>query len=194
MGDPGQNWPKRYRHFPDLEVSNEDHRFALRPVQWSDREAIRSWRNSQIDVLRQVSPLSETDQDTYFSAVVFEQFDQLEPPQILFAFLENGQLVGCGGLVHIVWSDNRAEVSFLTDPKRLDAGTFAQDWIEYLKLLIVVAKRLGLHKLTTETYSIRMGLVSVLEGFGFEREGILREHHLVGEKYVDSYAHGFVIN
>jgi RimJ/RimL family protein N-acetyltransferase len=162
-------------------------------VNWADRESIRHWRNAQLDVLRQIEPLSALDQDRYFNETVRVQFDQEHPSQFMFAFMYAGELIGYGALVHIHWGDHRAEVSFLTDPKRLDSSTFSADWSAYLTLLKTVAAKLGLHKLTTETYSLRGDLIPILEANGFVHEGVLREHHFVNGHITDSHVHGFLL-
>jgi len=194
MVEHDPQWDSGYRFFPELTATSSDNRYQLRPIHWNDRNAIREWRNAQIDVLRQQNPLSANEQDNYFSNLVLPQLTQEQPEQILFAFLEDSQLVGYGGFVHIVWSDRRAEVSFLTDVDRSEQNIFSQDWSEYLKLLVKLARRIGFHKLTTETYSIRPELIEILEDFGFTQEGILRDHHLINGEPVDSYAHAYLIN
>ena len=188
-----ENWPTQYTFFPDLTLGAELDGYSLRPIAWTDREPIRIWRNDQLDVLRQIQPLSTGDQDRYFTDVVRAQFEQEHPDQIMFAFLHGEQLVGYGALVHIHWGDCRAEVSFLTEPNRLDPDTFAGDWSTYLNLLKPVAASLGLHKLTTETYSLRSNLIPILEANGFLQEGLLRDHHLVNGKFTDSHIHGYVL-
>ena len=194
MVEHDPQWDSSYRFFPELTATSADNRYQLRPIHWNDRDAIREWRNAQIDVLRQQNPLSANEQDDYFSNLVLPQLTQEQPEQILFAFLEDSQLVGYGGFVHIVWSDRRAEVSFLTDVDRSDQNAFSQDWSEYLNLLVQLARRIGFHKLTTETYSIRTELIEILEDFGFTQEGILRDHHLINGAPVDSFAHAYLIN
>ena len=187
------NWPDHYRFHPDLCTGASAGNFSLRTINWSDRESIRQWRNAQIEVLRQIDPLTVEDQDRYFSDVVLPQFEQQFPPQFMFAFLKNSELIGYGALVHIHWEDLRAEVSFLTATDRLDAETFARDWNHYLDLLKPVAQRLDLHKLTTETYGIRTTLIPILEANGFVHEGLLREHHRVNEEFTDSCVHGLIL-
>ena len=73
------------------------------------------WRNEQMYHLRQSKPLTEADQDRYFDEVVSQLFDQEQPEQILFSFLEGEKCIGYGGLVHINWGDRNAEVSFIMD-------------------------------------------------------------------------------
>ena len=194
MVEHDPQWDSGYRFFPELTATSADNRYQLRPIHWNDRDAIREWRNAQIDVLRQQNPLSANEQDNYFSNLVLPQLTQEQPEQILFAFLEDSQLVGYGGFVHIVWSDRRAEVSFLTDIDRSEQHIFSQDWSEYLNLLVKLAREIGFHKLTTETYSIRRELIEILEDFGFTQEGIFRDHHLINGEPVDSFTHAYLIN
>jgi RimJ/RimL family protein N-acetyltransferase len=194
MVEHNLRWDSGYHFFPELTVISADKRYQLRPIHWDDRGAIQQWRNAQIDVLRQVDPLSDNEQDYYFTNVVLPQLTQEQPEQILFAFLEDSHLVGYGGFVHIVWSDHRAEVSFLTDINRSNQKTFSQDWSEYLSLLVQLARRIRFHKLTTETYSIRTELIEILENFGFTQEGISRDHHRINGVPIDSFAHAYLIN
>jgi RimJ/RimL family protein N-acetyltransferase len=194
MAEHDPQWESGYSYFPELSVISADGRYQLRPIHWDDRDAIRGWRNAQIDVLRQHKPLSASDQDNYFSNTVLPQLSQEQPDQILFAFLEDSKLVGYGGFVHIVWPDHAAEVSFLTNTNRSEQHIFSQDWSEYLNLLVQLAEEIGLNRLTTETYSIRPKLIEILENFGFVQEGILREHHLISDSPVDSFSHAYLIN
>jgi RimJ/RimL family protein N-acetyltransferase len=194
MLENSPQWDSGYQFFPELTAVSADSRYQLRPIHWGDRDAIREWRNAQIDVLRQLNPLSANEQDDYFSNIVRPQLTQEQPAQILLAFLEDSQLVGYGGFVHIVWSDQRAEVSFLTEIKRSKQHVFSEDWSEYLKLLVQLAQKIGFNKLTTETYSIRPELIKILENFGFTQEGLLRDHHLINGSPVDSFSHAYLIS
>ena len=185
-------WPRGYRHFPDIDRSSGSLR--IRPIHWEDREHIRRWRNAQIDVLRQAEPLSVVEQDRYFLEVVAPQLEMAHPPQILWAFEEDGVLIGYGGLVHIQWADRRAEVSFLTDEARLAPETFTRDWNGFLSLLASTASdALGFHKLTTETYEIRPLVIDILESNGFVREGTHPDHHRVDGRWVASLSHGLLL-
>src|SRR5210317_2900 len=99
-----------YRCLNQNIFKNDD--YSLVPIRMEDRYDIMRWRNEQIYHLRQKEPLTESQQDQYFEEVVSKLFDQEEPDQILFSFLEGAQLIGYGGLVHINWEDKNAEVSF----------------------------------------------------------------------------------
>lgn len=187
------SWPSSYLHLPPIEIRVDHH--LLRPIAWEDRQTIRLWRNDQIHVLRQAQPLTASDQDRYFSEVVRPQMALPQPPQILWGLLEDDRLIGYGGLVHIQWADARGEVSFLTDPARLEPETFASDWQTFLAMLTTIASsRLGFHKLTTETYEIRSDVIDILESAGFKCEGTHPEHHRIGDRWVASLSHGLLLN
>lgn len=185
-------WPRAYTHFPNIERTSGE--FSLRPLRWEDREPIRRWRNEQINVLRQTTPLSIDDQDTYYRNVLAPQFEEREPQQILWSLEENGRLIGYGGLVHIAWSDARAEVSFLTETERVPK-LLPDDWGAYLQLLIPIARdSLQLHKLTTETFATRSEMFPILEANGFVREGVLRDHHREAQGWTDSLVHALLLS
>ena len=180
-----------YRPLPQAEFRHENYRLV--PIRYEDREPIRAWRNAQLEVLRQAEPLSAEQQDGYFQRVVLPLFEQEKPGQLLFSLLHHGELVAYGGLVHISWSDARAEVSFLVDPTRAaDAATYRQDFRAHLRLLGQVAfEGLKFNRLFTETYDIRPAHVALLEEAGFRLEGRLRQHvQLTPGTFADSLMHG----
>ena len=137
--------------------------YQLIPIRYEDREAIRTWRNAQLQVLRQKEPLSVEQQNAYFQNVVLPLFNQEKPGQLLFSLLHLGKLIAYGGLVHISWPDGRAEVSFLADPERANTpATYREDFLTYLRLLgEITFKHLKFNRLFTETYYIRPAHVAI---------------------------------
>lgn len=185
-------WPRGYEYFPGLAITRGRH--ALRPIAWADRIPVRLWRNAQISVLRQREPLSVDAQDRYFSEVVAVQMRLPRPPQVLFGYLEDSTLVGYGGLVHIVWEHQRAEVSFLTESSRASGDTLRRDWLTYLDLLTVIARDLlGLHKLITETFETRIEIPPIIEEYGFQREGMLGDQYRIDGMWCASVIHGLIL-
>lgn len=167
--------------------------YRLVPIRYADREPIRAWRNAQLDVLRQATPLTAEQQQAYFQRVVLPLFEQEKPDQLLFSLLHNDKLIAYGGLVHISWADLRAEVSFLVEPTRAAAAaTYRQDFRAHLQLLGQVAfEELKFNRLFTETYDIRPAHVAILEEAGFRLEGRLRQHiQLQPGTFTDSLMHG----
>ena len=129
--------------------------FSLVPIRFEDRFDIMKWRNEQVYHLRQNKPLTEQDQENYFENVVAKLFDQDQPQQILFSFLENGKCIGYGGLVHINWIDKNAEISFIMETS-LEKESFEKYWTIYLSLIEKVAfDDLGLHKIYTYAFDLR---------------------------------------
>ena len=166
-------------------------RYRLLPIRLSDREAIRQWRNAQLNILRQAAPLTTEAQDAYFRDIVTPLFDAEQPGQLLFSLLLDEELIGYGGLVHIDWLAGRAEISFLLETGRnAHIPTFQADFAAYLHLLRQVAfEDLNLQKINTEAYDVRPYLTEVLEAEGFTEEARLPRHVQVAGQLVDTVFH-----
>ena len=165
--------------------------FKLVPIRDEDKYFIMQWRNEQIDILRQKQLLTEEQQNSYFRNVVGKLFEQKNPGQLLFSFLENDILVGYGGLVHIDWESRNAEISFLTATERnSEQSQFISDWQCYLKLLKKIAGNyLNFVKIYTYAYDIRPHLFPVLIGHNFIEEARLKDHIFIDNKWVDVLIH-----
>lgn len=163
--------------------------YAIVPLRYEDRFLIMKWRNEQIYHLRQSQPLTKDDQQQYFDNVVSKLYDNPNPDQMLFSYLEKGVCIGYGGLVHINWVDRNAEISFIMDTK-LEAEHFAEHWSNYLTMLKVVAfDDLKLHKIYTYAFDLRPHLYMMLEANGYKREATLKEHCLFNGEYKDVILH-----
>lgn len=182
----------RYLVMPTPNLS--DGVLDIRAVQPADIDAIRQWRNAQMDVLRQTAPISPEEQERYFAEHVWSQIASSEPSQILLALESAGVLIGYGGLVHISWPNRRAEVSFLLTP---DLEKKSDELIALFSRFLALMKHLafedlGLRRLCTETFAHRTRHIATLEASGFRYEGRLREHVLIEGKPTDSIAHGLL--
>ena len=178
-----------YKLLNNQVFNNEN--FSLVPIRFEDRYEIMNWRNQQIYHLRQSKILTKGEQDYYFENVVSKLFDDLKPSQILFSFLEGEICVGYGGLVHINWVDNNAEISFVIDTSKEDS--FIKYWEAYLNLIKVVAfKEINLHKIFTYAFDVRPNLYVALANSGFKQECRLIEHSKVNEVYNDVLYHSFI--
>ena len=160
-------------------------KYTIVPIRIEDRHVIRKWRNEQIFHLRQNKVLSEEDQDNYFNTVVKSLFSQDHPNQILFSYLEDGECIGYGGLIHINWVDQNAEISFLT--KTTIKGTeYEFQMSTFMSLLDKVAfEELNFHKVFTYTFDVRPEIYPILEKNGFKREAVLKEHCLFNGDFKD---------
>lgn len=154
----------------------ENGAFQIVPLRYEDRYPIMQWRNEQIFHLRQSEPLTKEKQDWYFDNVVAQLFDQEQPDQILFSFLNGSECIGYGGLVHINWLDLNAEISFIMNTE-YEKTEFESNWTKYLKLIEKVAfVDLSLHKLYVYAFDLRPHLYKVLVKNNYFLDARLRDH------------------
>ena len=159
------------------------------PIRMEDRYAIMQWRNEQIFHLRQDKPLTKEDQDGYFDTVVAGLFNQEQPSQILFSYLQGDECIGYGGLVHINWVDLNAEISFITNTS-IQKVSHAYHMSTFLRLIEEVAfNELHFHKLFTYAFDVRPQIYHILEKNGFQREAVLKEHCLFNRDFKDVIIH-----
>jgi len=166
-----------------------DGTFSIVPIRFEDRMLIMKWRNEQIYHLRQRQPLTVADQDAYFANVVAKLFEEEQPNQLLFSFLEDEVCIGYGGLVHVNWLDKNAEISFIMNTD-LEAERFHEIWSAYLGLLEQVAfEELKLHKIYTYAFDLRPYLYEVFLNAGYHEEARLKEHCFFENKFLDVLIH-----
>ena len=159
--------------------------YKLVPIRYEDRLTIMKWRNEQMYHLRQDKPLTEIDQENYFSKTVSNLFYKEKPNQILFSYLKNGNCIGYGGLVHINWIDKNAEISFIMNTD-LEENHFHFHWSTYLKMIESLAfEELGFHKLYVYAFDLRPHLYKVLLDSNYFRDAILKEHCCFDNKFID---------
>lgn len=157
-------------------------KYKLRTICYEDRVAIMQWRNEQLYHLRQKTPLTQQEQDNYFSTVVASLFKKKYPNQLIFSLFQDERHIAYGGLVHIDWKKSYAELSFVMDTK-LEELFFEDLWAVFLRLIEDVAKDLKIDVLYTAAYDIRPKLYKVLEGNNYERkENIENYTHLVAQQ------------
>jgi RimJ/RimL family protein N-acetyltransferase len=154
--------------------------YKLVPVREEDRFKILRWRNEQIDILRQKEFLNEEKQNWYFENVIKNLFEIAYPEQLLFSLLENDSLIGYGGLVHIDWESRNAEISFLIETERnASQKIFESDFRSFLEMIVQIAfNALKFTKIHTTVFGIdqRIAYRKIIEAYGFEEEGRLRDH------------------
>lgn len=170
--------------------------YAIVAIQPEHIELIRLWRNSQLNVLRQIKPISKQQQEKYYAENIWPSMLKSMPTTILMSYLYKEQPIGYGGLVHIAWEDLRAEVSFLVAPERAAVPQiYAEDFHCFLGLIRRLAfDGLGFQRLFTETYDIRQLHIETLESSGFVREGVMRQHARIDGSFIDSIIHGCLKN
>jgi RimJ/RimL family protein N-acetyltransferase len=174
--------------------TDRDH-YQYVPLRRGDIEALRQFRNAQLDVLRQAEPISSAQQEHWYEHVVIPTQREPQPTMMLVSILaEPDRFIGYGGLTNIEWGSRRAEVSFLVDPVRAnDPCVYRRDMSAFLEFLKCWAfTEVGLNRLFTETYAFRDAHIGILEHAGFSVEGRLRQHVVIGGKLTDSIMHGLL--
>jgi len=169
--------------------------YTYTPLRREDIQALRVFRNEQIDVLRQAEPISPEQQERWFDDQVIPSQSDPRPSQVLVSILDaEDRFIGYGGLTNVRWDHRRAEVSFLVDPARAaDQDVYSRDMGAFLEFLTDMAfGLLGLNRLFSETYAFRDLTISLLERAGFALEGRLREHTAGDYGPVDSIMHGLL--
>ena len=167
----------------------EAKQYKIVPLRDDDKYDIMQWRNEQIYHLRQNKPLTQAAQENYFQTVVSSLFEQTQPNQILFSYLENDVCIGYGGLVHINWIDKHAEISFIINTS-LEKDFFDFHWVTYLSLIEKVAfDDLDFHKIFTFAFDLRPYLYRPIEQAGFKKEAVLKEHYLWDNRFIDAIIH-----
>jgi RimJ/RimL family protein N-acetyltransferase len=163
--------------------------FKIVPIRYEDRMDILKWRNEQLFHLRQPKPLTKEDQENYFSTTVAQLFEQNQPSQLLFSYLENDVCIGYGGLVHINWIDKNAEISFIMNTS-LEKYFFKFHWNNYLKIIEKVAfEALKFHKIFTYAFDLRPQLYEALEASNYQKEATFKDHCLFEGAFKDVVIH-----
>ena len=153
-----------------------------------DLAQIKKWRNEQQSICRYWKPLTDDNQeDWYFT------YSDKDAREVIFAIrytLDDGSdvLIGYTGLVYIDWLNRRAEYSILVD---LNYHSNYDEIFQKTTDFIVDYgfNSLNLNKITTETFSHRTHQIELLEKYGFERQGVLKDHIYKDGKYWDSHLH-----
>ena len=166
--------------------------YTYTPLRREDIQALRVFRNEQIDVLRQAEPISPEQQERWFDDQVVPAQSDPRPSHVLVSILDaKDRFIGYGGLTNLRWDHRRAEVSFLVDPERAgDEEVYRRDMEAFLGHLSALAfDERRLNRLFAETWAFREHHISILEAAGFCFEGRMREHVMTDEGPIDSVIH-----
>tara|TARA_B110000977_G_C11054773_1_gene483659 strand:- start:622 stop:1185 length:564 start_codon:yes stop_codon:yes gene_type:complete len=159
--------------------------FKITPIRYKDRYEIMNWRNDQIFLLRQGNLLTQKKQDLYFESIIANEFDLEKPNQILFSFFKNKKLIGYGGLVHIDWINQNAEISFLLKTDLNNLEFYTQGFTTFLKLIQKLGLNINMHKIYTYGYKTNEYRFLPLINSFFEKEVELKMHKKINDNWFD---------
>ena len=163
--------------------------YELTPIKPEHIDEIRRWRNSQIDVLRQVKLIGPTEQEEWYGSL------HKDNKQILFMVVNDSKLpVAYCGLTNINYIYRHSEISFIADPHIAGRKETYEKLFEFVlgELKDYAFNVLNLNRIWTETYAFRSEHIQILENFGLEHEGIMRSHVYIKGSYHDSLIHGLL--
>lgn len=159
---------------------------ALRPIEESDLEQLRKWRNDPElrQRTREWKALTSQDQARWF-----ERITSAGRSDHMFIVMHNNTAIGVIGLCGWNMHDRHAEISFYVgDTENRGKGYM----ISALTLLIDWGFRQGLHRIWAEVYAFNIPSVKLLEKLGFVIEGTQREHVFRDGQFVDSLMMGLL--
>lgn len=154
----------------------------LRDIHFEDKEMIRVWRN-----MPEVSKFMYTDH--YITPEEHERWFQriTTDPTCRYWIIVCDEVDV--GLVNIYNLDHRNQrcywAFYIADPRARGKGVGS--FVEY-SVLRYVFDHLGLNKLCCEVLSFNQGVIDMHKRFGFQEEGLFREHIFKGGTYYDVVA------
>ncbi len=184
----------KYKFLKNRKYSLGD--YSIVPLRNDDILKIKTWRNEQINILRQKYLLSNSQQKEYYHSLIENSFYIIKPSEILFSFLLNDECIGYGGLVHIDWVKKIGEISFINDTTRASNDEmYRSDFKNFISLLFGIAfSELKFSKVTTETYGIRTNTLRLLDELGFKLNHVNENNIQINNKKYDSFFHEYSNN
>lgn len=159
---------------------------VLRPIERTDLEQIRVWRNDPElrSRTREWKALNLDNQKQWF-----ERISDPQRTDHMFMLVYYGQPIGVIGLCGWTHHDRHAEISFyIGEPLMRGKGLMKRA----LSMLIEWGFDQGLHRIFAEVYDFNIVSVKLLERLGFSHEGRQRHHAFRDGAFVDSVMMGLL--
>ena len=160
----------------------------LAVVERTDTEQLRTWRNMPElrQYFREYREISTEMQDKWFTERVCGNRDQVD-----FGIhdLSTGELIGHCGLYYIDWVSRNAELAVYLGSQYHRGRGYG---VDALRLLFDYGfLTLGLHRVWCEVFDGNAA-VDVYRHLGFRDEGVKRQHHFDGGRFIDSLMLGLL--
>jgi RimJ/RimL family protein N-acetyltransferase len=159
---------------------------TLRPIERTDLEQLRTWRNDPElrSRTREWKALNLENQTRWF-----ERMSDPQRTDHMFILEHETQAIGVIGLCGWNHHDRHAEISFyIGDAEHRGKGYMKRA----LSLLIGWGFQQGLHRIWAEVYDFNVASVKLLEKLGFTYEGRQRQHVFRDGRFVDSVMMGLL--
>jgi len=177
-----------------INLKNYSHKkYEIRVVRKNDIQKIKKWRNEQIKILRQNKQITTSEQNDYYENFIKKSFFTKKPKMIIFSFLLSNKCIGYGGFTHINWTNNKAELSFILDTKRVkNSKIYRNEFNIFLKLILKLNnEQIRFKKIFSETYDIRPIHMKILENMNFRYKERKKKIMKIDGKMFDSLIHEY---
>jgi UDP-4-amino-4,6-dideoxy-N-acetyl-beta-L-altrosamine N-acetyltransferase len=156
----------------------------LRDIQDSELEMMLSWRNAPNVRANMYTRhvISGQEHNAWW-----EETRQRED-QRYFMYEHAEVPMGIVAFTGVDKVNNNSSWAFYSSP---DAHKGTGTRMEYLALEYAFSE-LGLHKLHCEVFAFNTSVIKLHQKFGFQVEGVFREHHMVDGAFVDIYRLGIL--
>jgi len=158
---------------------------SLQAVENEDLNQLKDWRNNTEfrKHFREYRELNMRQQEIWFEEKVVK-----DPNTLMFSIrkVDDNQLVGCCGYVHINWVHRHADLSLYTgwQDAYIDEEGYAE---ESCRLLLDYGfNELCLNKVWTEIYEFDEKKKALYDKFGFQQDGLLRQNYWYDGKWWNS--------
>ena len=158
----------------------------LREIRDNELELMLGWRNSHI-VRANMYNRHEISLEEH---LLWWEKTRLRLDQKYFIYERNGNALGIVGFTLIDYKNRNSSWAFYASP---DAPRGSGSFMEFLALEYVF-RDLSFNKLYCEVLSFNVAVIKLHKKFGFQTEGIFRDHHMVDEHFVDIYRLGILAN
>lgn len=152
--------------------------YRLRPLEEGDRDRVLAWRNSdRVRVNMYTDHLISADEHArWFTGALVDERSR-------YLIFEGGQrALGFVSFTAMAPVHGRCTWAFYLGETDLKPGTGSV--MEFLALDHAFTA-LGMRKLCCEVFAFNAGVVRLHERFGFQHEGLLRQHYRKGDRYED---------
>jgi UDP-4-amino-4,6-dideoxy-N-acetyl-beta-L-altrosamine N-acetyltransferase len=149
----------------------------LRSITEDDLELIRSWRNHPA-IASKMYKRHEISADEHTAWWVRTSARQ---DQGYFMYENAGEPLGVVGFTEIDPDNGNCFWAFYASPT---APRGTGSCMEFLALEHVF-QTLGIHKLSCEVLAFNEAVIRLHKKFGFQVEGVFRDHHKLNDKYID---------
>ncbi len=163
----------RFRH---LEEADIDSLFAI----FSDEEAMRYWGSP---------PFAERGDAVNYLADIHEHFRKKTLFQWGIAQKSDDKIIGTSTLFHTDEKNRRAEIGYALNREFWGKGYITEALNSLLKFAF---EELNLHRIEADVDPRNLASIRVLERFGFQKEGYLRERWIVQGEIQDALFYGLL--